>query len=542
MAAPARRGPAAMPAIDIHAPVLGSPGEPCSSCGTPLAADQRYCLNCGERRGPRRLDPHAHAGGRGSAGAAPPAPTSANPAGPPLAAAARPSPPRGWPLPSPRVAGVATLLVLGFGIVAGAAAGPQSDATLASARRTIVVGPPPAAAPVAQQPASTESTPPDTSTSTPDDSASTDSSSTDTSTSPDVSASTDTSGTDSSGTDTSGTDTSGTDTSGDTSGDSSGDTGDGSTTADGGGDTSTTGDGDTSATTGQADVKHVWLVALTAHDMQEALADPSPMPYLSGTLRPKGLLLSNYKVAGPGAAANLAALISGQKVTPELRGNCPAYNDLDPKARTGCVYAKDVDTIQGQLTTGGKTWRAYVEDSDAGQPPDTCRHPAPGGALEPVMARNPLLFFHSIVDTTDCAANIAGVSRIAPDAQDADSAPTFSLVIPNACHDGADQPCAPGAPAGAGAADAWLKEQLDPLMASKAYKDGGMVVVLFDTAPDLTKALGALIVSDAVEAGGTDEGDYRPANLLRTFEDLFTLDPLARAKDVHAVSITKPSR
>jgi hypothetical protein len=266
------------------------------------------------------------------------------------------------------------------------------------------------------------------------------------------------------------------------------------------------------------------------------------MPYLSGTLRPKGLLLSNYKVAGPGSAANLAALISGQKVTPELRGNCPAYNDLDPRARTGCVYAKDVDTIQGQLTTGGKTWRAYVEDSDAAQPPDTCRHPAPGGPLEPVMLRNPLLFFHSIVDTPDCAANTAGISRLGPDAEDTESAPTFSLVIPNACHDGADQPCAPGAPAGAAAADAWLEEQLDPLMASKAYEDGGMIVVLFDTAPDLTKPLGALIVSDTAEAGGTDDGDYRPANLLRTFEDLFTLDHLGRAKAVHAVSITKPSR
>ena len=40
---------------DIHAPTLGAQGEPCASCGAPLAADQRYCLECGTRRAEARL-------------------------------------------------------------------------------------------------------------------------------------------------------------------------------------------------------------------------------------------------------------------------------------------------------------------------------------------------------------------------------------------------------------------------------------------------------------------------------------------------------
>ena len=39
---------------------LGPPrhndGEPCEQCGSPLAADQRYCLNCGQRRGAPRVE------------------------------------------------------------------------------------------------------------------------------------------------------------------------------------------------------------------------------------------------------------------------------------------------------------------------------------------------------------------------------------------------------------------------------------------------------------------------------------------------------
>jgi hypothetical protein len=36
---------------DVHTPPTVSHGEPCASCGAPLAADQRYCLACGARRG-----------------------------------------------------------------------------------------------------------------------------------------------------------------------------------------------------------------------------------------------------------------------------------------------------------------------------------------------------------------------------------------------------------------------------------------------------------------------------------------------------------
>jgi hypothetical protein len=38
------------------APVFAPDGEPCPSCGAPLAGDQRYCLHCGVRRPEARLE------------------------------------------------------------------------------------------------------------------------------------------------------------------------------------------------------------------------------------------------------------------------------------------------------------------------------------------------------------------------------------------------------------------------------------------------------------------------------------------------------
>lgn len=40
----------------LQMPVIGEHGEPCQGCGAPLAADQRYCLECGQRRGGPRID------------------------------------------------------------------------------------------------------------------------------------------------------------------------------------------------------------------------------------------------------------------------------------------------------------------------------------------------------------------------------------------------------------------------------------------------------------------------------------------------------
>jgi hypothetical protein len=40
----------------VGLPVVGQEGEVCQQCGSALATDQRYCLNCGWRRGQARVD------------------------------------------------------------------------------------------------------------------------------------------------------------------------------------------------------------------------------------------------------------------------------------------------------------------------------------------------------------------------------------------------------------------------------------------------------------------------------------------------------
>jgi hypothetical protein len=79
-------------------------GDRCAACGTSLATDQKYCLNCGERRGKPRF----------ALG------TAAAPAAAAPAAASRPSKKQRLSSSTALVAGVGTLLLaMGVGVLIG---------------------------------------------------------------------------------------------------------------------------------------------------------------------------------------------------------------------------------------------------------------------------------------------------------------------------------------------------------------------------------------------------------------------------------------
>jgi hypothetical protein len=128
---------------DIHAPTLGTQGEPCASCGAPLASDQRYCLECGARRAQARV---AFREILASGGAPPP--------GQPAPAAA---PAHDGPPPRSGVAFLAGLLcllaALGVGVLIGNS-GDDKTAATAPPPQVITVGGA-AAAPAATTPATT---------------------------------------------------------------------------------------------------------------------------------------------------------------------------------------------------------------------------------------------------------------------------------------------------------------------------------------------------------------------------------------------------
>jgi hypothetical protein len=249
-------------------------------------------------------------------------------------------------------------------------------------------------------------------------------------------------------------------------------------------------------------IKHVFLIVLSEHGYDAAFGASSQAPYLANTLTKQGELVANYYAVASGALANGIALISGQGPNPQTAANCPQYTDMSPGtvgtqdqvSGSGCVYPQKTQTLGDQLTADGRAWKAYVEDignGPAGQP-KTCRHPTLGSA-DPYQAprpgdayvtwRNPFVYFHGLIDNANCASSDVGLDQLTPDLKQASSTPTVSYIVPNRCHDGAEQPCAAGQPAGLATADAFLKMVVPEIESSAAYRDGGLIAITFDQAP-----------------------------------------------------------
>jgi len=521
-------------------------GGMCKDCGSSLRADQRYCLNCGARVGERSplLGPLLR-------GVTPPAAAQV-----PAAAQAPISPPvaprsfgSGLTLPTPRVSALLVLVFLGFGMLMGSAASPHVDATLAaSARRPLKLILPQATAsagststPVSPPPSTAEATPEP---STPPAAAT-----------PAPAAKAPAPSGKSSPTSASGE------------GGSSGSPAAGSPS--------------NGSSSKLPPVKHVFLIALADEPYASVFGPASTASYLSQTLERRGELLVRYYAVAHEELANEIALISGQGPTTETAANCPTYTDIAPATvgaseqvqGQGCVYPRSTQTLASQLTEKHLSWRAYVEGMDeGGAGGGACGHPALGrpdlSAVQPLPAgqtyasfRNPFVYFHSLIDSPACAADDIGMKGLDSDLADPARVPSLSYIVPDRCHDGSPTPCAAGAPAGPAAADGFLAKVVPEILASKAYKQGGLLVITVDEAPSSgafadsssccgqpqfpnlpapagTVAglpskgggeVGALLLSPYVKAGTTNQEQFNHFSLLRTIEDLYGLKHLGYA-------------
>lgn len=307
-------------------------------------------------------------------------------------------------------------------------------------------------------------------------------------------------------------------------------------------------------------VKHVFVISLTSPGYEQSLGGQSQMPYLSATLRPQGELLSSYSVLNGAALPNGIAAISGQPPNPATIAGCPGYeafagakaNSKGVLSGSGCVYPVETLTLADQLTSGQLTWRAYEEGmADDTGAPASCVHPDPGESSASVQpggyaaSQNPFAYFHSLLDLGDCSSNDVPMDQLAGDLRKAEKTPSYSFIAPTPCTSGAAGQCAPGAPEGAAAADAFLSTWVPKILASPAYKADGVLIVTFSAvnppSPELPGAAdplrtGALVLSPFATPGGTDATPYNPYSLLRASEDLFGLEPLGHAGDAKTKS------
>jgi hypothetical protein len=243
-------------------------------------------------------------------------------------------------------------------------------------------------------------------------------------------------------------------------------------------------------------IHHVFTIVLENENYQKTFGVNSPATYLSEQLTAQGTLLTNYYGIGHNSLGNYVALVSGQAPNVATQGDCAVYLDFVPNAASvdsngqaigqGCVFPAEIQTVVNQLSASNLTWRGYMESM-----PASCMNPALNSTDGTMVAtanseyanhHNPFIYFHSIIDTSACGQNVIPLTQLTSDLQQTATTPNYAFISPNLCHDGHDTPCADGEPGGLASADSFLRTWVPQILASPAYQQDGMLVIVMDEA------------------------------------------------------------
>jgi hypothetical protein len=275
----------------------------------------------------------------------------------------------------------------------------------------------------------------------------------------------------------------------------------------------------TTPTAASPRIGHVWTIVLENSEFEETfIAGRKAAPYLTQTLPRNGELVVRYFGTGHSSLDNYIAMTSGQGPNPSTQGDCDDATTLggdagkfhvdhdgqavdDSGAKPiGCTYPAAVQSISDQLDARGVSWRAYMENMDA-QPGTRARCSTPfTTGPDPAIRyekdpnykdkHNPWAYYHATFDSTKyCERHVVPLGyftapghmqgQLFHDLRNVRTTPQYSYLTPDQCHDGHDA-CASNGNSQLAGADQFLKVVVPAIQASPAYKEDGLIVILFD--------------------------------------------------------------
>jgi hypothetical protein len=231
---------------------------------------------------------------------------------------------------------------------------------------------------------------------------------------------------------------------------------------------------------------HVFVVVEENHSYSNVIGS-SAMPYLNSLANKYGLATQYYANTHP-SIGNYFMMSAGQTIT---------NNDAMCSTITQ-------DNIVRHLLTAGKTWKAYIESL-----------PSPGytgcGVYPYDKKHNPLAYFSDVANSSE-KYNLVPFTKFATDRAN-NTLPNFSFIVPNLLNDAHDGSLS--------TADAWLKTNIAPLIASATFQKDGILIILFDESVGSDAIHGgghvaAVVIGPKVKTGYKSTTLYQHQNMLKT--------------------------
>jgi hypothetical protein len=213
----------------------------------------------------------------------------------------------------------------------------------------------------------------------------------------------------------------------------------------------------------------------------------------------------------------------------EAGSNLGIMDDLDPLTN----HQATTQHLVTLLTSASIPWKAYAEDISGQDCP-----------LMPtknfVPSHTPMLFFDDVTDTmspnsASCMAHVRPYSELAADLA-SNTVARYNFITPNLCNDmdGAIS-CRQANVNLIKTGDTWLSAEVPKITASAAYKDGGVIFILWDQGTESVRGtsddgpIGCIVLSAKAKAGYTSNTKWTHSSMLRTTQEIFGVTPLLGA-------------
>jgi hypothetical protein len=245
--------------------------------------------------------------------------------------------------------------------------------------------------------------------------------------------------------------------------------------------------------------RHIFLVVMENRPAQ-GLMGRWDTTYLSALARRYSVATNLWAAAHP-SLPNYLALTAG--TTYGIRTDCET------------CYVPGPD-LASQLSRHGISWGAYLEGLPA---PGSLAASWPLGLY--AGKHNPFRYFLDVRHSPRLRRHLLPLRALWP-ALASGHVPRFVWITPNLCHDMHSCPTLAG--------DLWLRLVVPRILASSAYRDGGVLFVTWDEggssppgAPGAGGRVLLLAVSPMSRPGGRDAAAATDASILRTIQDALGL-------------------
>jgi phosphatidylinositol-3-phosphatase len=245
-------------------------------------------------------------------------------------------------------------------------------------------------------------------------------------------------------------------------------------------------------------------------------------PYINHRLLPQASYAEQY-YNPPGLHPSLPNYLWLEAGT-----NFGIYDDNDPSAHSMNTTAHLVTLLKN----AGISWKSYQENITGTACPLANAYPY-------AVKHNPQAYFDDVTNHDDphsayCIAHERPLTKLATDLAK-NKVAHFSFITPNVCNDMHDS-CAPvhdmilqG--------DTWLANHVPAILASQAFRQGGVLFITWDEAEAGDGPIGMIVLSPFAKGHGYASSiHYTHSSTLRTLETIFGVHPFlgdaARSTDL----------